>query len=538
MNEVSNLLRARIECIWIQTYEEEEVVKDITELVRTEIKYLPNATLRMWSNTEGLKTLPLHAREEVKPADPKVKEIPALFHVLAQVSEKDKGSSNVFILRDLHSLIKEPKTMRYIRDFKEFPYAHFNPLIVVSPYCEIPDDISKLFRVVEYGLPSREDVRKLVKAANNRILAVVEKTPKDQKCPYTALDAEGVERITNACMGLTAKEIKMMLNESTIKNKEISLDLVLENKIQAVKKTGVLDFKMPTYTLDDIGGNHTLKEWLYEVRDAFSPEARAFGLDMPKGYMSVGIPGCSKSMSAEAFAGMMNWPLLSLSMSKVMSKMVGESEKKIAQALDVAKACAPCVLLLDEVEKMLGGISSSNNTDSGITARVFQTLLKFMNDDDNGVYVIMTSNDVSQLPPEFTRSGRLDATWYFGLPSDEERREIFKIHFAHTHKAVSDVMLDAAIAHSNNFTGAEIQQVVRNCMRKAFSRSRTDGNDNITKEDIIAAAEEVTPVYESSREKIVALETYCNNRARRTAEIPEQDNSDAMDRDFRHSLEI
>ena len=178
--------------------------------------------------------------------------------------------------------------------------------------------------------------------------------------------------------------------------------------------------------MNDIGGNNALKDWLYEVKDLFTEEAAEFGLTKPKGYMSVGIPGCGKTALAEAFAGTMKVPLLILSINRIMNRMVGESEKKIVQALQVAKACAPCVLLLDEVEKVLGGVNSSNNSDSGITSRVFQEILKFMNDNDSGVYVIMTSNDVSQLPPEFTRAGRLDATWYFGLPKEEERREIFK----------------------------------------------------------------------------------------------------------------
>lgn len=214
----------------------------------------------------------------------------------------------------------------------------------------------------------------------------------------------------------------------------------------------------------------------------------------------------------------MGVPLLELSMNRVMDKLVGQSEQKIAQALSVAKACAPCVLLLDEVEKMLGAASvSSNASDGGVTARILQAILKFMNDNDSGVYVIMTSNDVSQLPPEFTRAGRLDATWYFGLPDDEERRGIFRIHFAKKGREVSDIILNEAVRSSDGFTGAEIQQVVKNTMRKAFSRYLKDGNQNILAEDIREAAGEVIPVSKSSKEKIAALDMYCRSRARCTS---------------------
>lgn len=150
-----------------------------------------------------------------------------------------------------------------------------------------------------------------------------------------------------------------------------------------------------------------------------------------------------------------------------------------------------------------------------------------MNDNDSGVYVIMTSNDVSQLPPEFTRPGRIDCTWYFGLPCAEERRGIFKIHFQKKGRTVSDVILNAAVKASEAFTGAEIQQVVKNCMRHAYSRYLKDNNDNITKADVVAAAKEVIPISKSSREKIAALDIYCRDRARSTSDQAEKavDNS-------------
>ena len=148
----------------------------------------------------------------------------------------------------------------------------------------------------------------------------------------------------------------MVLKESLTKYHTLDLNFISNSKIQAVKKSGALDYRIPKYSLNDIGGNNALKDWLYEVKDLFTDEATEFGLTKPKGYMSVGIPGCGKTALAEAFAGTMKVPLLILSINRIMNRMVGESEKKIVQALQVAKACAPCVLLLDEVEKVLGGI--------------------------------------------------------------------------------------------------------------------------------------------------------------------------------------
>lgn len=198
-----------------------------------------------------------------------------------------------------------------------------------------------------------------------------------------------------------------------------------------------------------------------------------------------------------------------------MDKLVGQSERKIEQAFRVAKACSPCVLLMDEIEKMMGGISSSNSSDSGTLARVFGKTLEFLAE-ENDVFVVMTSNDVSQLPPELTRAGRLDAMWYFSLPTEEERKEIFRIHLGKTGKEITDELIEASARASADFTGAEIAETVKIAMRKAFKRFKQDGVNAILPEDIESAASEIIPLFKSSEEKIMALEAWARGRARST----------------------
>lgn len=195
--------------------------------------------------------------------------------------------------------------------------------------------------------------------------------------------------------------------------------------------------------------------------------------------------------------------------------MVGASEQKIDQAFRVAKACAPCVMLWDEVEKILSGTRSSNASDAGTTSRVFAKCLEFLND-DNDVFVVMTSNDVTQLPPELTRSGRLDAMWYFSLPTEDERREIMRIHLNKTGKPVTEELIEVGVRNSNHFTGAEIKECVKAAMRKAFQRYLVDHNNSLTEADLTEAALEVIPLYESSKEKIAYLEEWVRGRARYT----------------------
>jgi ATP-dependent 26S proteasome regulatory subunit len=480
-------------------------------------------TLKLWSRTEGVTTVPTTPFMKEEPADQKYREFPALFSLISQNQrslEPSERSKNIWVLRDFHTVVNDPKCQRYIRDLKEYKSLEYNPLIVISPATEIPSDIARLFRVVEYDLPDKDMVADAVAQGNTNLQVFSNRFP-DVACHI--LTEEEMKPVVNACMGLTFKELDMAIKESSVRFKELNLEFLAKNKIDIVKKTGVLDYRIPKLTLDDIGGNAAIKAWLKQEKHAFSDEAAKFGVEKPKGAMYVGVPGAGKSALAEAFANELHVPLLELSMSKIMSKLVGESERKIDQALKIVKACAPCVLLLDEVEKMLGSAGaggSSNQSDGGVTNRILQSILKFMNDNDSGVYVTMTSNDVSQLPPEFTRAGRLDATWYFGLPSEDERKEIFKIHFAKKNKEVSDIVLNEAVRASQGYTGAEIQQVVKNSILKAFIRSSEDGNMNITAEDIVSAVAEVIPVSQSSREKIAALENYCRTRARMASGIP------------------
>jgi len=515
MDEVLDLMKAHIACIWIKTYEEDEVIRDLKEIVRSNPRFFPGMSMYMWSNTEGLTELALLKSEEQRAADPKVKEIPALFSVAQQMSDPESGRSAMFILRDFHSQLDNSKARRYIRDFAEYkPKKFYSPFIIISPYEQIPDEIARLFRVVEYGLPDRGDIMEYVEAANERIMR---KKTSDPSSDFVPLDKDEMRELADACVGLTIKEICMILNESSIKEHTLNIDFALKCKVDSIRKSGAIDYIVPHKTMDDIGGNEVLKEWLDVQRTCFSEEARACGVAVPKGYLAFGIPGAGKTSAAEAFAGTMRWPLLKLNMSKVMSKLVGESEKNIANTLRIVKASAPCVLLIDEVEKVLGGVLSSSSVDAGITSRIFESILEFLND-NNGVYVIMTSNDVSQLPPELTRKGRLDQIWYCGLPTEKERRNIFRIHFEANGQHVSDLMLNKCAKESKQFTGAEIQEAVKAGIRIAFVRhAKTGKTMSLSMDDMREAIKDIVPIAVSSEAQVADLELFASQKAKRAS---------------------
>ena len=525
--EFKDCIKARTQCIWIQTEEEELAIKSIQHIVTLTD---PAISIKVWSRTEGLFKLGIdnniiNNNESVRTD---LKDIFKLFQYIKNCmyggydddDNELEPSKNLFILRDFDAFLT-PEGIRCIRDLKEYSKKKeaYNPIVIMSQNDNIPSSLSRLFKLINCGLPDKEEINEVINDTLNVIMKKLssKSTLKEKSSEKQYTDTD-IQNIAQSCSGLTLKEIKNLIIESFVKFGKLDLDYITIKKIQSVKKSGVLDYMIPRITLDNIGGNFAIKKWLLETKELFSERAKQFGLSKPKGYLSIGVPGAGKTCLAEAFAGTLHVPLLSLGMGKIMSRFVGESERKILQALEVAKASAPCVLLIDEVEKALGGVNSSNNSDGGATARVFMEILKFLNDNDSGVYVIMTSNDVSQLPPELTRSGRLDAQWYFGFPEEQERKEIFKIHFGKYNKNVEEEVLDEAVNSTYNFTGAEIKEVVKNTMIKAFIRSKQDQNSEITIDDIYLAIQEVIPIYKSSKEVIMALQSFCKGRVRNVNE--------------------
>lgn len=362
MEDFINYIKTRSQCIWIRSDEEDLTIQDIKKCIMLSD---PNMTINIWSRTEGLSILSSSPINEQVEPQKSYSDISKLFNFIRlqmyggydDDENEINPQKNIFILRDYDSYLNNPDMVRYIRDLKEYSKKKeaYNPIVILSQTDKIPNRLIRLFKLIEYGLPEQLDICNMISEISN---AVMNKAEKENRLDeYEFIKDHNYTDIAKSCSGLTLKEVKDTILESYIRFKKIDFDFVTNKKIQSVKKSGVLDYKIPKITLDDIGGNNAIKKWLLEIKELFTDEAKQFGLQRPKGYLSVGVPGAGKTCLAEAFAGTMNVPLLSLSMGKIMSRFVGESEQKIMQALNVAKASAPCVLLIDEVEKCLGGKS-------------------------------------------------------------------------------------------------------------------------------------------------------------------------------------
>jgi SpoVK/Ycf46/Vps4 family AAA+-type ATPase len=285
--------------------------------------------------------------------------------------------------------------------------------------------------------------------------------------------------------------------------------LVLEEKRQVIRKSGLLEFISVDQSLGTVGGLDALKAWLKARGQAFGEPARAYGLPAPKGLLMLGVQGCGKSLTAKSIAAEWSLPLLRLDMGRIFSGLVGSSEENLRRAIRVAESVAPAVLWVDEIEKGLSGVASSGSTDGGVTARVFGALLTWLQEKTSPVFVVATANRVEALPPELLRKGRFDEIFFIDLPAAPERREIFRIHLSQRHRDPADFDLDDLARRSEGFSGAEIEQAILSGMYEAFS-----GSANLSSFHVQRALAETYPLSATLGEEIGRLREWAKNRTR------------------------
>jgi len=276
-------------------------------------------------------------------------------------------------------------------------------------------------------------------------------------------------------------------------------------------------------SLKNVGGLENLKQWVRIRQDAFTEEARRYGIPNPKGVLLVGIQGTGKSLSAKTIAHEWRLPLLRLDTGRLFGGIVGESESRVRQMIQLAEAIAPCVLWIDEIDKAFGNINGGMDGDSGTSRRVFGSLITWMQEKTSPVFIVATANNVRILPAELLRKGRFDEIFFLNLPTESERQEIFRVHLQRLRPGrVRDFDLSLLARQSQNFSGAEIEQGIVDGMHLAFGRGSIGNRQDFTTEDIIRAIEETVPLAAIARDQIEALKQWAAEAGARTASIDQQ----------------
>jgi SpoVK/Ycf46/Vps4 family AAA+-type ATPase len=289
------------------------------------------------------------------------------------------------------------------------------------------------------------------------------------------------------------------------------VELILEEKRQSIRQTQILEFYPSTTEISDIGGLDNLKEWLLRRGGAFSDRARKYGLPHPRGLLLAGIQGTGKSLTAKAISHHWHLPLLRLDVGRLFAGLVGESESRTRQMIQLAEALSPCVLWIDEIDKAFSGVEGRG--DSGTTNRVFGTFLTWMAEKTSPVFVVATANNIRTLPPELLRKGRFDEVFFVGLPNQEERSQIFAVHLGkyrpHNTRAYD---IDRLAYETPDFSGAEIEQGIIEAMHIGFSQNR-----DFTTDDILEAASQIVPLAQTAQQEIQVLQEWAASGKARLA---------------------
>lgn len=498
--DLLNLIKANVSVIQIVSYETLRIhamlVKSALELKRD---------LYVWNRVEGLKKWN-DAKKNWVENDPEMREGEQIFNFF------DKEANVILLLEDFYPDLTEehPGNIRRVRNvaLKNEPNK---TLVLSQPQRNLPFELEKEVHILELPYPDITDI----KAIYQKVCDKWEIKNSDNP------DSE----LLDAALGLTIMEAEKAFSLAYIENNSLTsseVPLVIREKENVIKKSGYLEYYHPKEEIKDVGGLDNLKKWLEKRGRGFDKGASDFGLTTPRGILLLGIPGTGKSLTAKAIGNLWHFPLLRLDMGKIFGGIVGQSESNIRGALNIAEAIAPSILWIDEIEKAMSGISSSGSTDGGTTSRVLGTFLTWMQEKTKPVFVVATANDISQLPPELLRKGRMDEIFFVDLPTAKERKEIISIHLKRKKREPEEFDIVKLADESKGFSGAELEEAIKEALFSAFDKER-----EIKDEDIIEAIKDTFPLSRTMHETIDKMRIWAKSRAvSASAEEPEKIDSE------------
>ena len=450
--------------LWVRSHEHDDALREIGQMCRQQ-----DWRLACWDIEQGLQIPGGDTPTEAGGTDP----LAAIRAVNALASP---DSSAILVLTNFHRFLQSAEIVQGLAGQIVAGKQNRTFLIVLSPVVQIPVELEKLFVVVEHDLPGREQLEEIARGI----------ATEEGELPQ----GDELQTVLEAAAGLTRYEAEGAFSLSLVRHQRVQANAVFELKAGMLKKSGLLQLHRGEERFADLGGLEALKSFCLR---AMRNQGQRDPLRRPRGVLLLSPPGCGKSQFAKSLGNETGRPTLTLDIGSLMGSLVGSTEANIRRALQIIDAMSPCVVLIDEVEKALAGVANSGQTDSGVSARLFGTLLSWLNDRTSDSFVICTCNDISKLPPEFSRSERFDAVWFLDLPSVQQRRAIWRIYlelFGLEPKQPKPIDAD--------FTGAEI----RSCCRLAA----------LLDVPLVEAAQNVVPVARTAHEAVEGLRTWATGR--------------------------
>ncbi|CAG1010861.1 ATP-dependent zinc metalloprotease FtsH 3 [Phycisphaerales bacterium] len=489
-DRLRKFLNPRHPCVRIPTHEEFEA----SELVYQAASWL-GFTNWTWSATQGLRPSDL--------AGPAIPETENPGAALVYLSENLRGSV-LLVTHDLAEHLADPLVLRAWRDLVERARVGGEnrlQVVMIDHSERVPDVVAALSTVYRIELPDDPEIERICR----RVIARLNRDGPVE----AAVTPDLFRRIVQQLRGLSRRQVESVITEAVLNDRALTEDdlaVIIEAKRRAFESVGVLEFVKAPTSLADIGGLERLKRWLGQRTEAFSDAAAACGITPPRGVMLLGVQGAGKSLAAKAIATAWTRPLMRLDPSALYDRYIGESERRLRDALRQAEAMAPMVLWIDEIEKGFAG-AASTSTDGGLSRRMFGTLLTWMQEHHAPVFLVATANDIEALPPELLRKGRFDEIFFVDLPGPEARRRVFEIHLAKRSQPPAHFDLDELSKASEGFSGAEIEQAVIAALYDSFDR-----NTVLTTRHVVEAIRGTSPLSVTMRERVDELRAWAAGR--------------------------
>lgn len=481
-HDLELLFNSHIPVIYIETREELRAI----ELIK-QVRFQLARPGYKWTVTEGLVNLGMAITLDADLVEP----IKALTHI------KQATQPGIYLLIDFHPFLNDPVHVRLLKDIALQHDNSQKTLVFLSHKFDIPEELKAYSARFEMNLPDKPAIAKIVRETADKwsSLHVGNKVKADK---------EAHEILVNNLSGLTSADVRRLANKAIFDDGAIEhsdIPKVMKAKYNLLNKDGILHFEYETEKFSDIGGFRNLKQWLEKRHMAFANDSSV--LDRPKGVLLLGVQGCGKSLAAKAVAGVWGIPLLRFDLGAMYNKYHGETERNLRETLNSAEVMAPCVLWIDEIEKAL----SSSDSDNGTSKRVLGSLLTWMAENKNKVFIVATANDIEALPPELVRKGRLDEIFFVDLPDMKIRMSIFEIHLRKRDE--DPVHFDIALMakKAEGFSGAEIEQAVVSALYTAHTNERP-----LTDKYLVSELEMTRPLSVVMKEKIDFLRQWASER--------------------------
>ena len=460
------LISAAFSAIWIQSHEPTEATRELTALCRTE-----GWRLGTWDCDRGM-TFPLEPIQ--MPGVTDTQDPLAIIRALPSVA--NGSGTTLAVFENLHRFLGATEIVQALARQIHTGKNSRCVVIILAPVVQIPAELEKLFTVVDHELPGHPQLEEIARGVATQ----------DGELP----EGDELARVIEAAAGLTASEAENAYSLALVRHGKLEPETLWELKSQQLKKSGLVSLHRGTESFQQLGGLENLKAFCLR---AMRRQSDATSGNRPRGVLLLSPPGCGKSQFAKALGNETGRPTVILDIGNLLGSLVGQSESNVRAALKLADAMAPCVLFCDEIEKGLAGATSSGQTDSGVTARVFGSLLTWLNDHESDVFFVGTCNDASKLPPEFARAERFDGVFFVDLPGRDQKDGIWGIYTRH-------YGLDAKQARPDdtNWTGAEI----KSCCRLA----------SLLDVPLVQAAQNVVPVAVTAGDKIEGLRQWASGR--------------------------